>query len=64
MAANLSITITAADVLTAQARCPLVRAALRLDDPDVLRVILRIHPPLFCPAARQHAHERVVMARG
>ncbi|HEX6076352.1 MAG TPA: hypothetical protein VFZ32_13955 [Micromonosporaceae bacterium] len=36
-------------------RCPLVRAAYRLDDPDTLVVVQRVHPPEYCPTARQMA---------
>jgi hypothetical protein len=38
--------------LRQQRRCPLVRAALRTGDPDVLAAILHWHPVTMCPAAR------------
>lgn len=38
-----------------QAGCPLVQAAVRLDDPAVLTLIALIHPPWRCPAARERA---------
>lgn len=38
-----------------QSRCPLLRAALRLHDVDALRVVARLHPPRYCPAARRAA---------
>jgi len=36
-----------------QARCPLIRAAWRTADPDVVAVIASVHPPRRCPAARR-----------
>jgi hypothetical protein len=38
--------------------CPLVRAAYRLHDPDVLTVVERVHPPEFCPAARRQVPQQ------
>lgn len=41
-----------------QARCPLIRAAWRLGDPDVIAVVARVHPARYCPAARRSARSR------
>lgn len=51
-------------ILVAQGDCPLVRAALRLQDPELLLTVARIHPPRSCPAARRARQRKVVAARG
>lgn len=38
-----------------QGRCPLLRGALRTGDPRVFLVVMRLHPPRFCAAARRAA---------
>jgi hypothetical protein len=41
-----------------QANCPWVRAAARLGDPVVISALIRLHPPLSCPAARRERPAR------
>jgi hypothetical protein len=49
-------------ILLAQRDCPLVRAVLRLGDPELLLILARVHPPRSCPAARRT--RRKATARG
>lgn len=43
-----------------QRRCPLVAAVRRDGDPDLTAVVLRLHPPVSCPAARRARHLQAV----